>query len=175
MILRDALKARQLAEPKDITKNQDAQVTKYGGWGDIMRVLAAVHEISSPESCLPTLQGVLLDRASISHRKRLIKRPVVHLLFDCTRVPVSYYQERVRERTQRVVTAGKGLMMRCHPTEEFLLDNRRRLSRMFPVYLTFEVRGLCPSVLKPGRLRRTLARLRHPLRGYGQYPKGPGW
>jgi hypothetical protein len=175
MLLRSALeKSGHLKTPLK-AEEEDARVTKYEGWSAVMRVLAAVHDISSSETMMPALDGFLLDRTSISHRRKEVRRPVCHLLFACQAGEVRQYEGKVGRATSNVLTKEKGLMLRVHATEQFLLDHKHRLSTLFPVYLTIDIKGLCPSVLKPTVLRRALARLRHPIKGYGDYPKGPGW
>lgn len=140
-----------------------------------MRVFAAVHDISQIESMIPALDGVLLDRVCISHKKKEIRRPLLHLLFGGPPESRPQFATKVKEATEDVLTAEKGVMLRVHSTQEFLYEYRRRLSTLYPVYLTIDVKGLCPSVLRPGRLQLAFARLRRPRKGYGEYPKGPGW
>jgi len=175
MILRSALeKSGHLKKPIDVV-GDDANVSKYDGWSPVMRVLAAVHDISSTETMMPALDGFLLDRTSISHKRREVRRPVCHLLFACPPAAVKQYESKVSHATSNVLTKEKGVLIRVHSTEQFFLDYKHRLSTLFPVYMTIDVKGLCPGVLKPTVLRRALARIRHPIKGYGEYPKGPGW
>lgn len=152
-------------EPRELV-TADEPIADYAGFPLLAELLREVEDICDPDTGESALDGFLVEKRSVQVRKRSIENPVVHLLFGGKPDHFPRFKEVARgmARARQIGTL-------TYRTEDFLATNRKSLNAYLPIYLRVDVAELCPAVIKPGMLRRVLARFRHPIRGYGKYPR----